>query len=425
MAKTKRTASFFKKAYSETFGVLAGYLPQDKKHIDAWLATLAQKVKKQQKLNIALQPSVEALAQLINTNGIVRMYVTEMIDQVPPANKTVHNIDQLLQTLNYIITNAPEYNPDPAQRHFFPMSALFVYMMYTPAGEAAFRNTAFNTALRNILEAWCRFLDSPASQYVLNTGKYGWLSPSAYAYNKLDQFIIPDKNAPHWGFSSFNAYFHREIKPEQRPIAGPGDNRIIVSPNDGQVYDLQRKVKRSDTFWIKSQPYSLVNMLDNSPYTSRFEGGDVLQAFLSGANYHRWHAPVDGVIVEARVVPGLMFSELHVEGFDPDAGILSQGYETAVNTRGLIIIQNDDPRIGLVCVIPVGITEISSVRLELKNGQPLKKGMKVKKGDELGRFSYGGSTLATVFQPGAIKQFTVKKNDLINVNAKVAIADSI
>lgn len=420
MAKTITKAAVFKKAYSQTFGVLAGYLPQDKKHIDNWLVAVAKKVKKQQKEKVALQPSVEALARLIETNGIVRMYVTEMINQVPPANKTIHDIPQLLQSLNYILLNAPEYNPDPKQRNFFPMSALFVYMMFTPAGETAFRNESFNNAIRAILKNWCAFLDSPASQYVLNTGKYGWLSPSAYTYNKLDEFIIPDKNAPHWGFPSFNAYFHREIKPDQRPIAGKGDNRIIVSPNDGQVYDLQRKVSYSNTFWIKSQPYSLVNMLDNSEYTSRFVGGDVLQAFLSGANYHRWHAPVDGTIVEARIINGLMFSELHVEGFDPDAGILSQGYETAVNTRGLIIIQSDDPKTGLVCVIPIGITEISSIRLELKNGQPLKKGMKVKKGDELGRFSYGGSTLATVFQPGAISQFTVKKGDLINVNAKIA-----
>ena len=36
------------------------------------------------------------------------------------------------------------------------------------------------------------------------------------------------------------------------------------------------------------------------------------------------------------------------------------------------------------------------------------EGERVEKGQELGWFSYGGSTLALVFQPGAIDRFTVK-----------------
>jgi phosphatidylserine decarboxylase len=284
--------------------------------------------------------------------------------------------------------------------------------------------TDFNSAIRNILQAWCNYLDSPASQDVLNTGEYGWLSPSAYEFNKLNEFIIPDKNAPHWGFTSYNAYFHRQINLAYRPLASPNDPKVIVSANDGTMYNLSRRVKKSDTFWIKSQPYSLVNMLDNSQYTDHFVGGDVMQSFLSGANYHRWRAPISGKIVEARIINGLMFSELHSEGFDPQAGIFSQGFEASVNTRGLVIIESEDPIIGKVAVIPIGITEISSITIGVKVGQ------QVKKGEELGYFSYGGSTLCLVFQPKAIKRFTVKapttKNptgEAINVNAQIAIAN--
>jgi phosphatidylserine decarboxylase len=279
------------------------------------------------------------------------------------------------------------------------MSSLFVYMMFTPAGEAAFRNENFNDAIRYILQDWCDFLDSPESQYVLNTGEFGWLSPSAYAYNKLDEFVIPDRDAPHWGFESFNDYFHRQVKPDLRPVAQPNNPKVIVSANDGTVWDIQRNVKYSDTFWIKSQPYSLVDILAHHPLTDQFVGGDVFQSFLSGANYHRWRAPISGTVIYAEVIDGLMFSELHSLGFDSNAGTMSQGYETAVNTRGLVIIQSPDPVVGMVCVIPVGITEISSVTIQVEVGQT------VDKGEELGYFSYGGSTLALVFQPGAIKKF--------------------
>jgi phosphatidylserine decarboxylase len=165
-------------------------------------------------------------------------------------------------------------------------------------------------------------------------------------------------------------------------------------------------------------------MLDNSKFTNDFVGGDVFQSFLSGANYHRWRAPVTGKIIEARIINGLMFSELHSEGFDKDAGILSQGYEASVNTRGLVIIESDDKTIGKVCVMPIGITEISSVTIQKKVGQ------RVNKGDELGYFSYGGSTLCLAFQPKAVKKFTVKapsktdpQGEAINVNAQIAVAN--
>jgi phosphatidylserine decarboxylase len=79
----------------------------------------------------------------------------------------------------------------------------------------------------------------------------------------------------------------------------------------------------------------------------------------------------------------------------------------------------------MVCVIPIGITEISSITIGVKPGQRLAKG------DELGYFSYGGSTLAIIFQPGAIRKYIPrnphgKEGDngpAIAVNAKIAIAN--
>ncbi len=414
--------------YSQKFGVMAGYMPGHRKYLAAWFNGLKENMAKEKRKakTIILHPAVQDLARLLETDGIVRMYVTEMINQVPLQHRKIVNTTELLEALNFIIQMAPAYNADPNLRNAFPMSTLFVYMMFTPAGEAAFRNAAFNAAIRKILKVWCDYLDSPASCNVLNTGQYGWLSPSAYIFNDLKVFIIPDKKAPHWGFKSYNDYFHREINLLYRPIEGYNNSKVIVSANDGTVYNIQRQVKRTDTFWIKAQPYSLTDMLDNSIYTNRFVGGDVFQAFLSGANYHRWRSPVSGTVKEAKIVNGLMFSELHSEGFDSGGGILSQGYEASVNTRALVFIESDDKAIGMICVIPIGITEISSVTI----GPSIKPGKHVNKGDELGYFSYGGSTLCTVFQPGVVKEFIVqgaagklKKGDTIKVNGQIALVN--
>jgi phosphatidylserine decarboxylase len=60
-------------------------------------------------------------------------------------------------------------------------------------------------------------------------------------------------------------------------------------------------------------------------------------------------------------------------------------------------------------------------------------GQRVKKGDELGYFSYGGSSLCLVFQEGAIDHFTIGPpasgpNDEwsipVRVNAQIAVARS-
>jgi phosphatidylserine decarboxylase len=326
------------------------------------------------------------------------MLVTEMLKGVPGDKRVIDDIPELLDHLNYITRLAPHWESNSAKRNFFPMSALFAEMMMDPAGEDLFRYPAFNDAIRMILRSWCKYLDSPESRHVLNTGEHGWLSPDAYAYNQLQDFVIPDPNAPHWGWPSYNAFFHREIKSSARPIAEPDDPKVIVSPNDGTLYRIAKDVGATENFWHKSEPYSLRDMLNGTQYLGRFVDGYVFQSYLSGADYHRWHSPVSGVVRDAVVVEGLMFSNL----VNDISGVASQAYYTAVNTRGLTFVEADDPAVGIVCVMPVGITEISSITLTARAGD------RVRKGDQLGYFGFGGSTVAVLFEERAISHFLVK-----------------
>lgn len=373
--------------------------------------------------------AVRELAALIERDPIVRMCVEETLEQVqyvpgaPPA--TVRTVGELLAALNYITTLAPLYNADPSKRNTFPMSSLFVYMMMTRAGESLFRVVSFNDALRKILKEWCSFLDSGASTTVLNETPSGWLSPAAVKELGLTDFEL-DRTKPHWGFSSYNSFFHRQIQPRFRPVAAQHDPRVVVSASDGNLVSISRDVKLRDKFWLKDEAFSLLDMLSRSEHAERFVGGDVVQIFLSGSNYHRWHAPIAGTVREAYVVDGLQFSDAESAG--PDAnGDLSEGYYASVNTRGLVFIESDDPTIGMVCVIPIGITEVSSVTISVAHGQRLEKGQ------ELGYFSYGGSSMCMVFQPGAIREFTMgtpppkpivdpSSGPAVRVNAQIAVA---
>lgn len=174
----------------------------------------------------------------------------------------------------------------------------------------------------------------------------------------------------------------------------------------------------SDAFWLKEQPYSLENMLNWDEYTGQFAGGDgttVYQAFLSALSYHRWHSPVSGTIRKAYVVGGSYYLQNLRQGFyDPagsdDAGPNnSQAFLTAVATRALIFIEADNPDIGLMCVMPVGMAEVSSCEITVQPGQH------VDKGEQLGMFHFGGSTHCLIFRPGV--NLTFKYYEAAGVNA--------
>ncbi|MFF2043696.1 phosphatidylserine decarboxylase family protein [Kitasatospora sp. NPDC058170] len=397
--------------YDNLFARAAGYLPESRQAVDEWQADFVLRLADAEE---EFSQAVRDLEQLIKRDGIIRMYVCQMIEEVLPPHRCIKSVPELLAALNRIRTTAPRYSPNREKRVFFPMSALFVYMMMTPAGEALFRVEKFNRAIQKVLKEWCQHLDSPESRSVLTEQEDGWLSAPAVKEFGLGEYVTEaDRKKPYWGFTSFNGFFHRQILPGKRPV--DTDPAAVVSANDGAVYRIARNVQETDEFWLKGQPYSLADMLNGSTYTGRFLGGDVFQSFLAGSDYHRWRSPIDGVVRSAEVVDGLMFSNAESAGEDPTAGTYSQGYQASVNTRGLVFIESPDPGIGMVCVIPIGITEISSVTITVRPGK------EVKKGDELGWFSYGGSSMCLVFEPGKVRFADgLKPNTKIRVGTRIA-----
>ena len=71
----------------------------------------------------------------------------------------------------------------------------------------------------------------------------------------------------------------------------------------------------------------------------------------------------------------------------------SQGYITEVAARALVFIEADNPAIGLMCFMAVGMAEVSTCEITVA------KGAHVRKGDQLGMFHFGGSTHCLMFRP--------------------------
>lgn len=299
--------------------------------------------------------------------------------------------------------------------------------MGTPAGFAAYRDPRVNAMLKKILNAWCTYLDSSDSLYVLNDSPSGWKSEQARRAVGIEQYQH-DPHDEHWGFASWNGFFTRHFADGQRPVAAPDDDKVVVSACESTPYGIATNVKRQDRFWIKSQPYSLEDMLAGDDAVDQLVGGTVYQAFLSATNYHRWHSPVAGTIVRAFVKDGSYYSEADSEGADAVEPTNSQSYLAHVAARAVIIIEADDPVIGVMAFVPVGMSEVSSCMIDPK----LTPGFHVSKGEELGYFQFGGSTHCLVFRPGAIADFALTalpqphdpQAPLVLVRSRLAIACS-
>jgi phosphatidylserine decarboxylase len=372
--------------------------------LEDWLEGLVEHVRAKPG-GAELRPVIREFRELIDRHPVVRMYLTEMIEQVPHARayrkRHVESVDQLLRLIDEIIGRAPEYSETGLVG--CPLNAVLDWCMGTPAGFAAFRHEPINAMLRKILQAWCEFLSGSGSRYVLTDSPRGWMCESARRSTRFDEFQS-DPSAKYWGFASWNDYFTRRFKPGARPIAAPDDDQVIVNACESTPYALRTNVKREDRFWVKAQPYSLRDMLADDELVGQFVGGTVYQAFLDATNYHRWHSPVSGTIRKAYVREGTYFSEAESEGEDPEGPKRSQRYLAHVATRAIILIECDDPAIGLLCLMPVGMSEVSSCVIH----HEIRPGRRVKKGDEVGYFQFGGSTYCLIFRPGAIAEFAVE-----------------
>ena len=243
--------------------------------------------------------------------------------------------------------------------------------------------------------------------YFLFYCKDGWLCPASLATMPgfVDTYKV-DLADPYFGFKSWNDFITRKLKNNQvRPIAEPNNSYVICSPCDAMLCSIKKNPKLRDQFWIKSQPYSLEHLLDDEALAEKYVGGTVFQAVLHPTYYHRWHAPVDGTIRKANIKQGAYYAEALSMGYYPTRNTHSQRYIVHLNTRAIIHIDTGNPNIGTVIFVAVGMTEVSSCPIEVYYGQ------KVKKGDLLGTFQFGGSTYCLLFQKGVEITFVAELPD--------------
>jgi phosphatidylserine decarboxylase len=220
---------------------------------------------------------------------------------------------------------------------------------------------------------------------------YGYLQKSTFSGKKVAPFIedygidSSEFELSIDAFASFNDFFIRKLKPECRPIvedanlvAMPADARYLVFPN---FYE-------SSGIWVKGKTFSLLELLGgDAELAKKYEWGSVVIARLAPVDYHRFHFPCSCTPGKPKLINGPLFS-VNPIALRENINYLSE------NKRVITMLDTDD--FGEVAYIEVGATHVGSIH------QTFTPGRHYEKGDEKGFFSFGGSCIILLFEPGRI-----------------------
>ena len=351
--------------------------------------------------------------------------------------ETVDKNPDLKSMLIASIEKAKQVNPDTATN---PVQSLDEYYAYVSKAETSVpwtlvKDEQHPSTFNNIVMAFCAFyfpIDQPLQQlegkgYFNNSLEYAepftsWLTKFNKSWREyLDsdkswnesyyQTVLKDssfglqkgwyEDPSHW--KTFNQFFARQLSsPAARPIASPDDNSVVISfadavPQGVWTIDSNSNIVDKEGVAVKTATIKSIAKLlgDDSQYKDSFANGTFTHSFLDVNDYHRYHFPISGTIKEARII----------QGTNPTGGVLTwdkdqkrykfdpsvAGWQM-LETRGCVIVQTDE--YGLVALLPIGMAAVGSVNF-MDN---IKAGTKVKKGDMLGYFLFGGSDFIILFQ---------------------------
>jgi len=184
-------------------------------------------------------------------------------------------------------------------------------------------------------------------------------------------------------FETLNDLFARQIIPELTKPEKTQDTDL-TSPAECYV----RTVKANSAFEIKGAKYDLKKLLDRETVPKKY----TIYIFrLAPEQYHRFHSPTKSKIKSIKEVGGTYKSVNPILlNLQP---ILQENYRKIIDFENGIIM------------VAIGATCVGSVVLTVK------KGSKVKHGDDIGFFEFGGSCIALI-----IPYKLEKKNNSITEN---------
>ncbi|TPX61680.1 phosphatidylserine decarboxylase [Powellomyces hirtus] len=196
----------------------------------------------------------------------------------------------------------------------------------------------------------------------------------------LDILVEPDIEQ----YRTFNEFFARKMKPECRPIAHSGDEAIVSSAADCRL-SVFPTIDLAKQYWIKGHNFTLENLFQDSSLAQTFSGGSLGIFRLAPQDYHRWHSPVSGVLNPIKKIPGTYYT-VNPKAVRENLDVYTE------NTRHVSVLSS--PVFGKIGIVAVGAMLVGSIVITADEGTRLERGQ------EMGYFEFGGSTVIVLFEKG-------------------------
>jgi phosphatidylserine decarboxylase precursor len=357
----------------------------------------------------------EELIDLVESDGRLAMLLEKSIAKASEANpdkatNPAQTLEEYYDFLDWAATCLPwnvlKDQSGGLYEHIDQSLDYFYFLVDQPLeeleGQGYYNNSLqyvepFRSWIKRFVQGWGEYLSSEDSW----SDEYYELAYADPRFGLQNGWYEDPSN-----WHSFNDFFSRYLSSESaRPIAAPEDDSVVVSPADAvpqgtwQI-DENSELATEDGVHVKSSRFNSIAMLlgEDNKYRDAFAGGTLTHTFLDVNDYHRYHFPVSGTILDVGIIP----QDDAVGGrqiWDAEKGkyvLESQapGWQM-IETRGYVIIETAE--YGLVAVVPVGMSQVSSVNFE----DTVVVGATVEKGDMLGCFLFGGSDIIMLFQKGA------------------------
>ena len=181
-------------------------------------------------------------------------------------------------------------------------------------------------------------------------------SRAVKAFGSFYRVNMDEVRDPLESFPSLQSFFTRALKEGVRPIDPAPE--AFVSPCDG-AWGASGTIEQGLALQVKGRAYSVATLLADDELAKRFDGGTFATLYLSPRDYHRFHAPLSGDVLEARHVPGALWPV-------NNAGIAHIDGLFAKNERIVAIVRPDAPAPpdARLAMIAVGATMVGKVRVE-------------------------------------------------------------
>lgn len=192
-------------------------------------------------------------------------------------------------------------------------------------------------------------------------------------------------------FSSLQACFTRELCEGARVV----DRReeVIASPCDA-IVGAFGDIRGTTVFQAKGFPYDLEDLIPERGVRERYRDGKYITLRLKSSMYHRFHAPVAGLIRDVTYISG--------DTWNVNPVALKRIEKLYCKNERAVIEVIADRQPARICLVPVAAILVASIRLNWLD-QPLdvrydgpekiRCDVRCDKGDELGYFQHGSTII--------------------------------